>query len=188
MAEQSGSDSTRRKFLSAVTLGLGGLIGAVMAVPLVRYFLYPMGRKVVSSSGEPVDVIGLDKLEPGGAPVRVELVADNVRDAWASADQTKLGAAWLQRQGDEVKAFSSVCPHLGCAINHDGERFRCPCHRSAFSTDGEKLSGPSKRGLDPLPVEIREGRVLVTYKRFKTDVAERVEARADELNPHEREA
>lgn len=187
MAEDATDKTTRRRFMSAVTLGLGGVIGLVMAVPLVRYLFYPVGRKVVSSGGGPVDLIGLDEL-PFGEPVRVEVIGDDVRDAWGSADRTKLGAAWLQRDGDQVTALSGVCPHLGCAINYDGDQFRCPCHKSAFAKSGDKISGPSKRGLDPLPVEVREGRVLVTYKRFKTDVAERVEARAGEIEPHEHDA
>jgi len=181
-------NSTRRKFMSAMTLGLGGVIGLIMAVPLVRFLFYPLGRKVVSDSGNAVDVSGLDDLEAGGPPVRVELVGDGVRDAWASADQSKLGAAWLQRDGDKVTAFSSICPHLGCAINYDGKDFRCPCHKSAFSRSGEKLGGPSRRGLDPLPVEVVDGRILVTYKRFKPDISERVEASAGDVEPHEHPA
>lgn len=180
--QRSNQDTTRRRFLGALTCGIGGVMGLIAGIPIVRYLWYPVGRKVVSSGGKPVDVIGLDELEAGGAPVRVELVGDDVRDAWASADRARLGAAWLQREGDQVTALSSVCPHLGCAIGYDGEQFRCPCHKSAFSRSGDKLTGPSKRGMDPLPVEIRDGRVLVSYKRFKADVAERVEARA-ELEP-----
>jgi hypothetical protein len=48
--------------------------------------------------------------------------------------------------------------------------FKCPCHRSAFAPDGRKLSGPSKRGLDPLPVEDDGARVKVTFVRYRPDV------------------
>lgn len=186
---QPPAAASRRTFLGALTVGIGGVIGVVMAIPLVRYLFYPVGRKIVSNAGGPIDVLGLDQLEEGGAPVRVELVGDNVRDAWASADRTKLGAAWLQRKaGGEVVAFSSVCPHLGCSINYDGSDFRCPCHKSAFGRDGAKQSGPSKRGLDPLPVDVKDGRVLVTYRAFKPDISERVEASADEVEVHEHPA
>jgi Rieske Fe-S protein len=163
------------------------VIGLIMAVPLVRYLFYPVGRKVVSSSGEPIDAIGLDELEVGGPPVRVELVGDDVRDAWLSADRTKLGAAWVQRtEGDEVVAFSSVCPHLGCSINFDDGAFRCPCHNSEFDRDGARVTGPAKRGLDPLPVRVSDGRVRVTFKAFKPDVSERVEASAGDPRASDR--
>lgn len=172
----SAPNPGRRRFLTAVTAAIGGLVGLIAAIPLVRAIFHPVGRKVVSSGEAPIDAMAADELEPGAPPVRVELIGDEVRDAWASADQSRLGAAWVQKGEDgQVTALSSVCPHLGCSINFDGEHFRCPCHKSAFAKSGEKLAGPSKRGLDPLPVSVEEGRVKISWKRFKTDIAERVE-------------
>jgi Rieske Fe-S protein len=74
-----------------------------------------------------------------------------------------------------VQALSAVCPHLGCAVDFDTQAgvFKCPCHKSAFGLDGAKISGPSKRGLDPLPVRVDDGRVKVTFIRFRSDIAER---------------
>jgi Rieske Fe-S protein len=52
--------------------------------------------------------------------------------------------------------------------------FRCPCHNSAFAVDGSKKDqGPAKRGMDPLAVTVEEGRVKVTYQRFRNDIAQR---------------
>jgi menaquinol-cytochrome c reductase iron-sulfur subunit len=173
MAERQDS---RRGFLKVATAAIGGAIGAVLAYPLVRYVLYPVGRRVVSDPGEPLDILSADALVPGAAPVRVGLAADQVRDAWVVADEVPLGAAWVRRTEDgEVQAFSSVCPHLGCAIEFsEGEGvYKCPCHRSAFGVDGERITGPSKRGLDPLPVRVEDGRVKVTFVRFRPDIAER---------------
>lgn len=169
----------RRRFLNAVTVGLGGLVGLIMAVPLVRFLFFPLGRKVVTDTGEAIETIAADELAPGAPPVRIELAGDRVRDAWGVADDARLGAAYLQKNEDgEVTALSSVCPHLGCSIDFDGasDSFKCPCHKSAFARSGEKLGGPSKRGLDPLPVAIKDGRVMVTWKRYRTDIAERVES------------
>lgn len=47
------------------------------------------------------------------------------------------------------KAFSSVCPHQGCAVDKiQGEQAVCPCHQSTFSlADGSRLSGPATSGL-----------------------------------------
>lgn len=151
-------------------------MGAVVAVPLVRYLLFPVGRQVVSSSDAPIDVIAADALEPGGAPVRVQINAESMRNAWAVSEDTPLGAAWVRKsESGTIEALSSVCPHLGCAVDFDPEQnaFKCPCHRSAFSRDGEKQSGPSKRGLDPLEVSVEDGRVKVVYVRYRTDIAER---------------
>src|SRR3972149_2677223 len=37
----------------------------------------------------------------------------------------------------------------------------CPCHASAFASDGSRLGGPARRGLDPLPHRIESGRLLI---------------------------
>lgn len=167
---------SRRGFLKAATMALGGAIGALVAVPLVRYVLFPMGRDLVSSSKEPVDVLDASLLESGAPPLRVQINASRMRDAWGVSDDVPLGAAWVRKtESGEVQALSSTCPHLGCAIDFDARDgvFKCPCHKSAFSAGGEKISGPSKRGLDPLPVQVENGRVKITFVRYRTDIAER---------------
>jgi len=173
-------DPGRRRFLKIATCAIGGGIGAIVTVPAVRYLLDPVGRPVVITGSEPIDVIGLDELVVGAPPVRIVLVAKTVRDAWSSMNDVRLGAVWLTRpRGDEVVALSSVCPHLGCAVafNPSAERFQCPCHDSAFRADGTREAGPAKRGLDPLPTKISpEGRVLVTWVRYLPGGAERIPA------------
>jgi Rieske Fe-S protein len=176
MAERNPS---RRGFLKAATVALGGAIGAVLAVPLVRYLLFPLGRATVSAADEPIDVAAADEVSLGAAPLRVQLRVPKVADAWAATRDVPRGAAYLVRdEGGEIKAFSSACPHLGCAVDYhaDAGVFQCPCHDSAFAArSGDKLRGPAKRGLDPLPVAVEDGRVKVRFKRFRTDVAEREE-------------
>jgi Rieske Fe-S protein len=58
------------------------------------------------------------------------------------------------------------------------DRFECPCHESGFGRKGEKLFGPSLRGLDPLEVKLSgeegEQEVLVAFQRFRAGVAERI--------------
>ena len=61
--------------------------------------------------------------------------------------------AVVKKEG-KVKAFSTVCPHLGCQIEwNDGENtWDCPCHGSRFEFDGSLKHGPAKRGLDPVEI------------------------------------
>ncbi|TSC85090.1 MAG: Rieske family iron-sulfur cluster-binding protein [Parcubacteria group bacterium Gr01-1014_13] len=61
--------------------------------------------------------------------------------------------AVVKKEG-KVKAFSTVCPHLGCQIEwNDGENtWDCPCHGSRFEFDGSLKNGPAKRGLDPVEI------------------------------------
>ena len=96
----------------------------------------------------------------------------------------RIGTAFLTRvdgpDGPKVTALSSVCPHLGCAVDFNGQAgdFECPCHESAFAKDGEKLFGPSLRGLDPLAVKLVENgdqqEIWVEAVRFRTGIAERI--------------
>jgi menaquinol-cytochrome c reductase iron-sulfur subunit len=170
--------ANRRGFLKGATLGVGGIMTVAVVIPFGRTLLHPVGKSVVSSAEEPIDVMAAADLAPGGPPVRVQLFASKSRDAWSTAKQTALGSAYLQKQADgEIICFTSVCPHLGCAIGYDAsaKNFACPCHKSAFALTGEKLAGPSKRGLDPLPVSVKDGRILITFRQYRADIAERVE-------------
>lgn len=47
--------------------------------------------------------------------------------------------------------------------------FRDPCSGATFSRDGVWLSGPSSRGLDQFPVEVKDGRVLVDTRQLVCD-------------------
>ena len=169
----SESKPSRRRFMEIATLAMGGAIGAVLTVPIVRYILFPVRRNIVADAGEPLDVLASSALTPGAPPLRVQLSASGVRNAWAVADNVGLGAAWIRKTADgQLQALSSACPHLGCAVAFDAQAdvFKCPCHKSAFNVDGTKISGPSKRGLDPLPIFEESGRVKVTFVRFRPDV------------------
>ncbi len=163
--------------MKRATFGLGGLMGAVAAFPLVRYFLHPVGAKVVTTPDAAIDIAAEADLVAGAAPVRLPIVANGVRDAWNRADNVAVGSCWVRKdEAGEITAFTSVCPHLGCSVSYSegNSDFRCPCHNSAFGLDGAKKDdGPAKRGLDPLEVKVEEGRVKVVYQRFRNDIADR---------------
>jgi glycine/D-amino acid oxidase-like deaminating enzyme/nitrite reductase/ring-hydroxylating ferredoxin subunit len=66
-----------------------------------------------------------------------------------------LGQKAVHRDDDGVlHAVSARCPHLGCIVRfNDAERtWDCPCHGSRFATDGEVISGPATRALEPQQV------------------------------------
>jgi Rieske Fe-S protein len=162
----------RRGFLQILGGVLMTALGAALAIPGAIFYASP--TRMRREEGGPLDVGTLDRL-PEGSPLRVPVVAKRRLDAWTAFSDVVLGAAWLIRRGSEVKAFSTVCPHAGCSVDWDREKkcFACPCHGSVFSPDGERTEGPSPRGMDPLEVEVKEGRVLVAYKRFRQGVRDR---------------
>jgi Rieske Fe-S protein len=169
-------DPDRRKIL---TCALGGGLGLVIAVPAARLVLGPTRQLTVTTPTDPIDVGAASRVPVGPAWRKVDVVAPVVKDAWQSATDVVLGAAWVRRTAeDKVQALSAVCPHLGCAVGWNGTNFLCPCHDSKFTAEGDAIagSGPAKRGLDPLPIEIKDGRLRVTWVRYKLDTASREKA------------
>jgi menaquinol-cytochrome c reductase iron-sulfur subunit len=159
----------RRGFLKLVVAAASAAVGLVAALPGLALLTHPLRRKTVTGSDEPIRVRPGPAEIMAGAPVRVELVADR-QDGWVSLAKVKVGAAWLIRSSTgELRAFSTVCPHLGCSIDWDAqaEKLVCPCHQSTFATDGTCLGGPAPRGLDELDVIATDAEIRIRYQRFK---------------------
>ncbi|MCU1282492.1 MAG: Rieske (2Fe-2S) iron-sulfur domain protein [bacterium] len=155
--------------LEAVVAAIATVVGVAIAVPAAAFLTFPTRKRTVWGSDEPLEVARLDAL-PDGKPTRVIVKAPRRRDAWTAFSDVTLGGCWLVRSGDRVRALSTVCPHAGCAVDWDeqGRAFVCPCHDSRFAPTGERMSGPSPRPLDSLDVDVKEGRVSVAWRRFKT--------------------
>jgi Rieske Fe-S protein len=166
---------SRRRFLKLATCGLGGGVGAVIAAAAAKVIVAPAGRAVVTTPERPVDIAAASQIPDGGDPVKIAVIAPAIRDAWSSVEQVALGSAWLRRSGATIEALSASCPHLGCAIRWSAQarHYQCPCHDSAFAPDGKPLSGPAERGLDPLPLEIVDGRIHLRWIRYRSGGHER---------------
>lgn len=162
----------RRGFFRMVGGALMSLMGAALAIPAAVFYTAPARRRQNQEGA--VDVGSLERV-PEGPPVRVPVIVKRRLDAWTAFTDVTLGAAWMIRKGAEIKAFSTVCPHAGCSIDWDAPKdcFACPCHGSVFSPDGIRTEGPSPRGMDSLDVEVKEGRVLVSYRRYRQGVSEK---------------
>ena len=167
----------RRTLVLAAAVG-GCAIAAAAAGPTIAVVLAPAAGH--GEGGRWIRAAKLDQLREG-QPRRVAIVSDR-HDAWTLEKDVELGSVWLVRRGDQVEAFSSVCPHLGCSVNAvsgadgQGAGFSCPCHTSAFDPNGKRVSGPSPRDMDALATKIENGQVMVDFRRFRIGVGEKVEA------------
>jgi Rieske Fe-S protein len=164
------ADEDRRKFLKVATCAIGGGVGLVVAAPVLTLLADPAGKITVTTPSAPLDLGPAEQFRAGAAPRKVDVIAPVVKDAWMASRDVVLGAAWIRRTApDKIVALSAVCPHLGCAVGWDGGagNFLCPCHDSRFSPEGTKLTGPSERGLDELPLQVVEGRLQLTWVRYK---------------------
>jgi quinol---cytochrome c reductase iron-sulfur subunit, bacillus type len=160
-----GPKTDRRGALKVIAV-TGGAVGAgALAVPAARFVVAPASGG--AGGGKWIKTVALESLKEG-EPKRVPLVADR-RDAWTLEKQVELGAVWLLREGDAVKAWSVVCPHLGCAVDRNATApgFYCPCHDSSFDPAGRRVSGPSPRDLDALATRVEDGVVAVEFQRFR---------------------
>lgn len=78
---------------------------------------------------------------------------------------------FVVRKGDGVHAYVNHCPHAGFPLNWQPDQFllpggsaiRCVMHGALFEMEtGQCLSGPCLGlGLQPLPVQVRHGYVLL---------------------------
>jgi cytochrome b6-f complex iron-sulfur subunit len=133
---------TRADFLSLVLRGLLYLNGALVALGLLRFFGYipPQLKPKTLVLGNAADVPpGTGKLFP----------------------EEKV---FLIHSGQGWRALSLVCPHLGCIVRQQSDGgFQCPCHGSAFDSEGNRIKGPAGRSLDQLKVEIDvQGQIIVS--------------------------
>jgi Rieske Fe-S protein len=170
---------TRRDFYQYATAGLSTVMGLVLAVPGVAYIVSPLRAKGRDESFD--TLTSLNQLEVG-VPRSFSIIQER-SDAWVKYPREPVGSVWLIRQpaGSDppVLAFTSECPHLGCAVNlaADAKGFLCPCHTSAFDFQGNPKNQVPPRPMDRLDVEISKGtdpEVRVKFQRFRTQSEEKI--------------
>ena len=119
---------SRRDFLnllSRILLSLSGILGLA---GIVRFFIPPLEKS-------PKTVFDLGPAEQFPLGSRTYLP-----EAQAMLIHTYAGYI----------AISLLCPHLGCQVNDEGNRFNCPCHGSSFNDSGKLVRGPAKTDLNKL--------------------------------------
>jgi Rieske Fe-S protein len=77
----------------------------------------------------------------------------------------------VTRDATGFRAFSSICPHLGCHVHWIAQekRFLCPCHNGVFNAEGVAISGPpaeahQRLATVPLEVDARSGVVYLEVR------------------------
>jgi Rieske Fe-S protein len=178
---------TRRSFFTAAAAVVTGTIAVLTPLGVgVAAFLSPLFRK---SQSPKVQIALLDQVPDDGQPRVFPVIAPR-EDAWTRYPAQRIGAVYLIRNKGEAKptAFTAKCPHAGCFIGYSaGDKlFKCPCHTSTFKLDGTRLRGDAEvapRGMDPLPVEIRQeaakdgkqlASVWVEFVDYRTGIADRI--------------
>ncbi len=145
----------RRKFLVLVILGCGGIISAIVGLPLLGVFLQPL----LQTPKDVWRVVG--KVDDFAISTTTQVVFQNAYDhAWDGVSTHD--SAWLRRVSSTTfTAFSEYCQHLGCPVrwNSDAQLFFCPCHGGAYYSNGQVAAGPPPRALQQYQTRIRDGYV-----------------------------
>ena len=145
-------EMTRGQFLTAATLGVGGLMGALIAVPVAGMALGPVFG---GEDFEPVFIGNVDEFKDGSF-VKVVLTPHEDRpDAYIRKrvafvrKNAKPGDDKLALKGQEdFTVVSNICMHLGCPVQASTSGFICPCHGGSYDKDGKRSAGPPVRPLD----------------------------------------
>lgn len=141
------TEDSRRDFLANAAVALTVIPGLGIAVGHAVRFLVPPS----SVRTEDVLVGRLAELPKGSSRVLQDVYGNDLIAV---------------RVGEkEVRVFSSICPHLGCAVQWDPQagNFLCPCHLGRFDTDGQVIAGPPPAPLQSYPSALDEaGNIFVT--------------------------
>ncbi len=146
--ELSGAGGVSRRDFIKVTTGIvGGVIGAVIAVPAVAYLLDPAFQAGAKEGWVPVGKLADMQV---GTPYAFSFTRVQV-NGWERTSTTHGG--YVVRNSDspqDIVVLNSRCTHLGCTINWkpEAQAFVCPCHDAKFSKEGVVLGGPPPRPLD----------------------------------------
>ncbi len=145
---------SRGRFLTGVTLGLGGLIGAAVTVPVVGFALGP------SFAGEEwywVDLGPVDAFKAGDksyTPVHFERTPNGGNLARR--------VAFVRRDTDTAfTVVSNTCMHLGCPVQAGSLGFSCPCHGGQYDSEGRRIAGPPVRPLNRYQSRVEKNHLFI---------------------------
>ena len=155
---------SRSRFLTGATIGIGGIIGAAVAVPVVAVAVGPafaaedwywtnLGEIDLYTAKPGTYVPVVFHRKPGEDPLdrRVVFVRYN-------GDSPPPG-------DDEWTLVSNTCMHLGCPVVGTALGFACPCHGGQYDTEGRVTAGPPARPLNRFEYKV-ENNVLYVGRVF----------------------
>jgi Rieske Fe-S protein len=159
-----GETVTRRRFMTAVTHGAGGIAAAAFTLPALGFALGPI------FSREPFNwqTIGRtsDFTKDTYQTRTVEIVQGMGEGGNSTAYVRQRNPSIDTEPADQYNqyvALSSRCMHLGCPVRFvaAAERFICPCHGGVYDFRGMVAGGPPVRPLDRFYTRVKDGYVQI---------------------------
>lgn len=160
------SQHSRRVFFVKVAVLLNGIVGAVLAVPILGYLLGPLLKKD-NGRYDWVTLGSVDQFAVG--ETRLANFRNPVSVAWDG--QTNTIPCWVSHVAtDKFQIFAINCAHLGCPVRWfpQSKLFLCPCHGGAYYQDGSRAAGPPPRGLFEYSYKITGGQLMINAGELPT--------------------
>jgi len=154
------SDLSRRQMFMKIAALFNGIVGVVLAIPIVRYVLSPVTRGQKSGYESWISLGAIDQFPSG--ETRLATFRNPV--AQVSDGETADIPCWVRHiDNNKFQVFAINCAHLGCPVRWFPQSglFMCPCHGGAYYSDGSRASGPPERGLFEYPFKILDGRLQI---------------------------
>ena len=177
MSEAELATYPRSTFLSAATLGLGGVIGGLITVPVLGFAVLPA---FTNQEEQDVDLGPIENFPESEFVIATYLENPEIGEV---TRRTMFIRNNGQLEGKpSFTALYSRCAHLGCPVQPNGPieedkkktygdhvdlipvlavGFGCPCHGGQYDTEGNRKSGPPVRALDRAEFSIRDGNLFL---------------------------
>jgi len=156
---------SRRWFLFKASIALNGIVGVVLAVPIVRYLLSPWRKDASYKSW--ISLGSADSFPTG--ETRLAFYKNPSAHPWDG--QTDNVACYVRRMAtDQFRVFAINCAHLGCPVRWfpQSQLFMCPCHGGVYYADGSRASGPPERGLFTYDWQVVSGELRIDAGQMPT--------------------
>jgi nitrite reductase/ring-hydroxylating ferredoxin subunit len=158
---------TRRNLFVKIGLLFNGIVGVILAVPVVRYLLSPVAGARKESEASWVPLGNLEQFPSG--QTRLATYRNPIVSPW-DGDTADI-ACWVRNvDGQTFQVFAINCAHLGCPVRWFPQSglFMCPCHGGVYYQDGSRASGPPERGLFEYSYKIDGGKLLIRAGEMPT--------------------
>ena len=176
LAEAHGANRyPRNVFLEISTLGLGGVIGGLVTLPVLGFMVGPAFLK---QGVKPHD-LGPMSGYPEGEYVIATFTSD-LTEGVVSRRTAFVRNNGLLGQLPSFTILSNRCVHLGCPVEPNGvistkvdhykdvslssvnpSGFGCPCHDSQYDDEGNRTAGPAVRALDRYSFSVINGHLFI---------------------------
>jgi Rieske Fe-S protein len=155
-----GETITRRRFMTAVTHGAGGIAAAAFTLPALGFAIGP----IFSREQFNWQTIGpVSDFTQETYQTRVVEIVQGIGEAGNSTAYVRKRNPAIdtepEDQFNQYVALSSRCMHLGCPVRFvaAAQRFICPCHGGVYDFRGMVAGGPPVRPLDRFYTRVVDG-------------------------------